>query len=363
MRDSLSNLSEKIGEASIRGSEEFSRLGISVRDAGGKVKSADKVFMEFAARSKQLGLSQQQIQSFAQKLGIDRSLVQLLGKTSDEINGLRQRAIALGRVTTEQSDSMLAYNDSINTLNRAFDGVKVKVATSLIPQLKELAETLTSKLVDAAEAIAETMKVLAELFGAVIRSLIRMAPVLSLIAAGFALLKVATMGWAAALNLLSRLAVFAVLTALYLIVDDLITAFEGGNSVIADFYANLSGGRSLVEDLTSIWNGFVTVLDFVIGKFQSLWAMIEMVSKGLASIGGAAVSFVGNLFGGDDSPQPSTQQMMQPSNTSSNTTSNVNQEVKIEVRSDNPEAAGKAVKTALDQQLTDAQLQNGAVAR
>ena len=133
--------------------------------------------------------------------------------------------------------------------------------------------------------------------------------------------------------------------------------------MIADFYANLSGGRSLVEDLTSIWNGFVTVLDFVIGKFQSLWAMIEMVSKGLASIGGAAVSFVGNLFGGDDSPQPSTQQMMQPSNTSSNTTSNVNQEVKIEVRSDNPEAAGKAVKTALDQQLTDAQLQNGAVAR
>ena len=210
MRDSLSNLSEKIGEASIRGSEEFSRLGISVRDASGKVKSADKVFMEFAARSKQLGLSQQQIQSFAQKLGIDRSLVQLLGKTSDEINGLRQRAIALGRVTTEQSDSMLAYNDSINTLNRAFDGVKVKVATSLIPQLKELAETLTSKLVDAADAIAETMKVLAELFGAVIRSLIRMAPVLSLIAAGFALLKVAMMGWAAALNLLSRLAVFAV---------------------------------------------------------------------------------------------------------------------------------------------------------
>jgi hypothetical protein len=37
-----------------------------------------------------------------------------------------------------------------------------------------------------------------------------MAPVLSLIAAGFALLKVAMMGWAAALNLLSRLAVFAV---------------------------------------------------------------------------------------------------------------------------------------------------------
>jgi hypothetical protein len=289
--------------------------------------------------------------------------------------------------------------------------------------------------------------------------------------------------------------VFAVLTALYLIVDDLITAFEGGNSVIADFYANLSGGRSLVEDLTSIWNGFVTVLDFVIGKFQSLWAMIEMGSKGLASIGGAAVSlvedlmtafqggqsviadfystltggrsivqdltrafevlgpllgvvagafvaakvgvialnfalnanpiakvvtafalaatliyanwepikeffvslwetikgvagsianvtggaikFIGNLVGGGDTPQPQTQQiagigdtpqpqtqqMMQPAQTSYSRTSNVNQEVKIEVRSDNPEAAGKAVKTALDQQLTDAQLQNGAVAR
>ena len=185
------------------------------------------------------------------------------------------------------------------------------------------------------------------------------------------------------------------------------TAFQGGQSVIADFYSTLTGGRSIVQDLTRAFEVLGPLLGVVAGAFVaakvgvialnfalnanpiakvvtafalaatliyanwepikeffvSLWETIKGVAGSIANVTGGAIKFIGNLMGGGDTPQPQTQQMMQPAQTSSSRTSNVNQEVKIEVRSDNPEAAGKAVKTALDQQLTDAQLQNGAVAR
>ena len=43
LQSSMRGLSEKIGEASINGSEDFNRLGISVRDAQGNVKSTEQV--------------------------------------------------------------------------------------------------------------------------------------------------------------------------------------------------------------------------------------------------------------------------------------------------------------------------------
>jgi len=65
---SIKTLSEKIGEAATTGSDDFNRLGISVRDANGNIRTTDDILKDITRSFR--GLSQAQQISFAQKLGI-----------------------------------------------------------------------------------------------------------------------------------------------------------------------------------------------------------------------------------------------------------------------------------------------------
>ena len=92
---SISGLGAKIGEAAQKGSEDFSRLGVSVRNANGSVKDTDVVLSEVGNRFKQLGLSMNEQQGFAEALGIDPSLLSMMNKTGEEMATLRGGGAAL----------------------------------------------------------------------------------------------------------------------------------------------------------------------------------------------------------------------------------------------------------------------------
>lgn len=296
LQSSLSNLAGQISETAKTGSGEgavaLNKLGISVRNATGQVKTADQVFMEFATKAKDLGLSGAQIEDFGAKLGIDSSLVQTIKLGGDGIADLRAKAILLGRTTTEQSDQMLAYNDSLVNLKRGagllqmgFEGLKVKVATALIPTLTNLSEIFANKLSSSAEMIGKVFTFLGKIFTAIIESVIRMTPVMLAGAAVMGVMRLAAMGLAGAMNLLKRALPIAIILALYAVIDDLVTAFQGGNSVIADFYSELSGGRSLVEDFTNIWN-------ILVDTFKTVWSWVTKVWEVIGPFMAALGSFV-----------------------------------------------------------------------
>ena len=146
VQTSMQGLSEKIGEAAVRGNEDFQRLGINVRDAAGNVKGADRVLEEL--RGKFRGLSQAEQIGFAQRLGIDRSLIQLLNRTGSEMDSLRARARALGVVTKEQGDLIADVNDSYTILGFAFDGLKRDIALGIAPEMKDFATVITDLIAD-----------------------------------------------------------------------------------------------------------------------------------------------------------------------------------------------------------------------
>ena len=100
------------------------------------MKSADQVLLEFGKKTR--GLSREQKLDFASKLGIDQSLIQLLSKSSGEIDTLRKEAIKLGRVNTEQADKMAAYNDSVTRFKAGLDGLKREIAIGLLPIVSEM---------------------------------------------------------------------------------------------------------------------------------------------------------------------------------------------------------------------------------
>ena len=81
---SIGGLSQAIGDTANdvgRAKAIFEKMGISVKDATGKVKSADIVMEEL--RQKLKGLEKTEKISILSKLGIDRSMLQML-ESSDE---------------------------------------------------------------------------------------------------------------------------------------------------------------------------------------------------------------------------------------------------------------------------------------
>jgi len=137
LESSISGLSAKIGEAAQKGSEEFSRLGISVRDANGNVKDADAILGEVGNSFKRLGLSMSEQQGYAEALGIDPSLISMLSQTSAETDKLKQRARDLGiTLSPEDKKGLKEYNESISEMDSAMSGLKNQLPLLLCRSLK-----------------------------------------------------------------------------------------------------------------------------------------------------------------------------------------------------------------------------------
>jgi len=187
LQASLGEMTKRVGEFVSTGEGEAkdvaSRLGLQFKDLNGQVKTADIIFRELA--DKLHGMSQAEKFSVLDKMGIDRSMVQLLSMTGNEIEGMQEKARALGIVTQEQADAFADYNDSLTTLGKGFDGLKFQVAIGFVPALKELVEGFTDFLIANKELIQNGLRHLGEIIFAVMGMVRRFAPIVAVITAGF----------------------------------------------------------------------------------------------------------------------------------------------------------------------------------
>lgn len=364
MQASIRGLSQTIGKAAQFGSAEFSRLGISVRDTGGQVKTADKIIAELSKRFDELNLSMPERQSFAQSLGIDASLVQLLSATSGQLGELRKKARDLGVITKEQADLTASYNDSLTTLKFAFGSVQNAIAIGFAPELKKITEGVIEFLSANKDAIINGITKFGEGINVVAGAVVRLTPLLAALAAGFVVFRIASIGLGTILATVFSPVVLitAGIVALLLAVDDLIVAFQGGDSVIADFFAGF--GIDIVKELTDAFEYLSNIL-------STIWEQIKPIIEAIKTIGSSALGY---LFGGDETsgetgtartvPQPQPQmltipvsQAMGTSMTSSIQNNKVEQSVNVNISTTDPLRAGTAVVESLNNQLTDAQTQ------
>lgn len=353
----------KIGEAVQRGSEEFSRLGISVRDANGKVKSTEGLLFEVGRRFREMGLSAEEQISFAEKLGIDKTLLQTLRLSSEEIDTLRNKARALGVVTQKEADSIASMNDSLTVLRFGFDAISNKIAVGFAPALKDIADRFTEFLIANKDLITNGLLRLGNILTATSQAIIRLAPVIGALGLGFLAAKIYLMGFGKALALVLSPAnlIIAGVAALLFIIDDLIVAFKGGNSVIADFFDGIIGKdgatRAFLERFVAGFKSMVGVIKEV-GKFIfDIFAfMANQLTKVLNPIIDA-YNFVTKSDIQKFSPIEYQSQFLGGGGASTSTSNTVNQEVKIEIRTDDPATAGQSVRDGLNRQLEDAQYQ------
>jgi hypothetical protein len=334
LTSSLSGLSAKIGQAAQKGSEDFARLGISVRDSNGQVKTADVILKEVGQRFRTLNLSMQEQRTFAQSLGIDASLVTMLNRTESEMAGLAARARELGTLNAEQAKQAQQYNDALTTLRFGFDGLRRLVAVGLGPELKRMAEMFTQLLIDNRDWIINGIKFSIGVLGDFLAFLNRMWPVLAAGVGIFIALKVATIGWGAALAVVFSPVVLitAGIVALLLVIDDLIVGLQGGESYIRDFF--LAFFDYDIAGLIGRWTATIT-------EFFSTFDLIP--------------DWVRNMFAGDVQIDASVRPGGQAA---ANSTSNVNQQVVMEINTSDPVRAGEVAANELQKQMRDAQTQS-----
>lgn len=372
MYRNLEKLSMRIGEAVALGSGEgvrfFEKLGITLTDASGKAKTADVVFDELRQSINRLDLDKTQVQSLARKLGLNPSSVQLLMKTNEEMDGLRNRARDLGIVTKEQADATADYNDSLTTLNTAFNGIKRQIAVGFLPRMQKSAEAITDFLVENKELIKTISTRVVKGILAFSKALVNVSKNVFNVIKDFAEMKGAIYILIPAV--VALMAAFTPLTlivagigTLILIVDDLISGFKGGDSVIFDFMKKLN----IPEPIKKTWELFKKIIDGIVES-------IKFVVKN-NPFGKKESSKFGSI---DDAPLSMTREEYLKRNKSKTSltdtnmilnsilgkskpmmSSPINQNINIDIKTNDPMRAGRAVQESLQKHLNDAQAQTG----
>lgn len=282
LQNSLGEMTKRVGEFVSTGEGEAkdvaTRLGLKFKDLNGQVKASDVIFRELA--DKLHGMSQAEKFSVLDKMGIDRSMVQLLSRTGEEIGALQDKAAALGVVTQAQADQFAAYNDSLTTLSKGFDGIKFQVAIGFVPVLKDLIDGFTDFLSANKDLIKNGLSHLGEIIFSVMGMIRRFLPIVAAITVAFSAWWLVTGGLATAMAVLMSPVVLitAAILGVILVIDDLLTAMEGGQSVIADFFSD-TWGIDIVPALKAAKEALMAFIHYAIDVFRPLADAIVSMFK------------------------------------------------------------------------------------
>ena len=284
---SVREMTKRIGEFEQLGTgpakEVVENLGISFRDANGEIKAADQVMLELT--DTMAGMRESERMNVLDKLGIDPSMIQLLSLTSEEVEGLRARAQRLGVVTQEQGDAVASYNDSLTTLRFGMQGIQNMVAVGFAPMMGDLVDRFVNLLEANQDLIMNGLNWLGEVVVSTMGMLERMWPIFAAVAAGFAIAKVAAIGFGGVMSIILSPVVLwtAAILGAILIIDDLIVAFQGGESVIADFFESFFG-IDIRPALQAIVAAVEEIVALVIEVFSPAVDAIKSMFKAVAAI-------------------------------------------------------------------------------
>lgn len=338
----LTQLSRKALDAG-RGNQEatrsFSELGVSLRDSNGRVKNTDTLLLELSDKFSKIPDGVRKTGLAMELFGRSGAeLIPFFNQGSAGIAKLRQEARDLGVVLdTETAKASEEFNDNLTRLFSALTGVRNIIGASLIPVINDIVvelkkfilanrelitqnlgqfvQTLSFLFQNMLKILSELLRIvnnLSQLFGG-LNNAIRIATiaisaflavkmaygigqmVLSLGQLTFAF---ATMGRAALLAqiqlLAIPLAIFAVIAAIALLVEDFLVFQAGGDSVIGlaiksfgTFFETIKSGAAVVME----------VISAILSPIKAVNAYLGETSSKISSIFTSGLDKVSSFFG------------------------------------------------------------------
>lgn len=257
MSNSLAKLQKNAVDAADGGTamaEGFEKLGVNVLDANGEVKDADTLLTEMADGFARV-TNDAQRSAIAQELmgRAGKKLIPLLKGGSKAIEDMRREAQDLGGVMSEDLiASTVELTDDQFRAQQAWQGVKNDIAQALIPIYLKLAHAMRAlaRLVRAVlkpafqifgnilSVFTDGAEILNETFDGLGTTLLSLVPILgalglavSIFGAKSVMAGIRTaIAWA--LAFLPFLLMMAGIALLLILIDDVITFFKGGDSMI-----------------------------------------------------------------------------------------------------------------------------------
>lgn len=285
----------------------FARSGIAIRDANGELRPSADVLEDISDVISEMPDGTEKTALAMELLG--KSGSKAIPLLNSNIREMRKEARELGAVMSEDTvKSLDEFGDEQAKVKTLLIGLRNDAVAALLPTLKQMVagviawvkanrEVIKQKLQAVIGFLISGMKLLAKGVSIVLKIMeflgrhieaVEVA-VVSLVAA-IGIYKVASiaaavasgLAWAAANIPLILLAVF--IAGLILLVEDVVTAFRGGKSVIAEFF-NKKVGSDFVETMTRVAGAtkaaFVAVFDYLRAQIDNLIAKGEALGAWL----------------------------------------------------------------------------------
>jgi len=220
----------------------FRDLGVSATDADGRVREMEDVIPELADAFGRLETDTQRSARAQQLFGrAGAQLLPFFDEGSAGLERLRARFEELGGVMGDDFfEDAEAAQDAMADWDVAMTSIRSSIVVSVLPAITRVVTTIAEWTATVRQALARSsaMQVaLGALTVAAAALAIALAPVLA--------------------TVLLLIAPFAIL---FLVVEDLVTMFRGGQSAIGDFIDAMFGAgaaESVVRTLTEAWEGLV----------------------------------------------------------------------------------------------------------
>ena len=269
-RDSMIDLNEAMGEAASDAksgkAESFKTFGVSLKDAQGNIKSADQALLELAGSMEKMDKQQATFQ--IKQLGItDNAVIAAMLKGQKALERQIDLQKSLGVLNEKDVEQLKRFKQAQNELSAIFSRFSDVLAMTAVPAL----ELIIDVTKDVIKWGREHKGFLIGFFGALAGVAI---PMLT-----SALWGMATAAWAAIAPFIPFI---AAAVALGLVIDDLWTYFNGGESVIGDLVQRfpvlgevLEGAKEMVlglwDALKLLFTDPAQFMDNLIAELKQSW--------------------------------------------------------------------------------------------
>ena len=230
--------------------EAFTKLGVSVKDANGETISTEGAIEEIADRFAELTNPVEKSALAMKVFGRGgQALVPLLSRGREGIKELREEFHALGGGLSEET--VEAANQADDAFKRLRLGVRSLIFNAMAPFIKAATSTATW-LKNVIVQFRQWEKGSSVVKAALIALTVVAVASASQILVAWLPIIATTLAWTAAL------------TGVILLIDDLITLFQGGKSVIGDWIDELFGegsAKQVVDTVKGWWEQLKPVLE------------------------------------------------------------------------------------------------------
>ena len=320
-RTDLENLSKTLDD-----NDALKELGVSAKDATGKLRSTDEVLMDIATKFESLSKGEQN--KFNDQLTLSPSALKLLQQGGKGIQALRDQAKALGIVLDDNAKNKAAkFQSSLLTARSVVDGLGKSISVGLLPAMTESLDVFTnwigknrefisSAVTQVVEGVAKGFEMFGDavsyLYAQVVNLIGPLDSVLGPLDAtqAIALTVAIAMGALAVATIAATwpfIAIAAAIGAVILVIDDIYSAMTGGESVIggwanqfAEAFPAITAGFKWIAEVASssaseIADDFLTGIKQILSFFGDLGVLvIESITslvKGIEKIVAGANPF------------------------------------------------------------------------